>query len=101
MNDGTFKLGEIAVFRDLPPPFNIMNGCECEVIGALENRFVVDLLGSKGISCTYVVDYRGTRAGVLPCNLKKRPQKPESKDTDFGKTVEWDDCAWSPEKEAA
>lgn len=101
MNDCSFQLGEVALFRDLPAPFHTMNGSECEIVGELEHRFVFDLHGKKGISRSYMVMYRGMRAAALPANLRKRPSKPESKDADFGKVVEWDDCAWSPETEAA
>lgn len=101
MNDGTFTVGEIAIFCNLPAPFCSMNSEECEIIEPLEQRGVFDLFGGTGVHLTYLVRFRNREFAAHPQLLKKRPGKPESKEADRNTPVSWNDCAWTPELEAA
>lgn len=101
MENETFKVGEIAILQNLPVPFTVFHGQECEIIAALALTDIVDIFGVHDTAVVYQISHRGLIVAVRPNSLKKRPSKgddaEESKDTDFGKTVEWKDCAWSPE----
>lgn len=77
MEDPSFSIGEIAILKGLPEPFDHMNGQECEVLDSLKPRHVVDIHGSKTINQSYKIDFRGLCCAALPCNLKKKPAKKE------------------------
>lgn len=96
MNDGTFQVGEIAVFRNLVLPFAHMNGEECEIVGTLAPRLLVDIRGDIFSDQCYTVAYHGDEVAVQTDHLKKKPKPAFVKDAEFGKKVEWDKCAWNP-----
>lgn len=96
MAEGTFKVGEIALLRNLPAPFDGMNGDECEIIAGLDKRIVKDIHGSFDLIDCYGISCRGVRGAVQVMNLKKKPAEPQTKDAEFGKKVEWSTCGWKP-----
>lgn len=97
MGNKTFKIGEIALFQNLPIPFNLFNGDECEIVGALQLCLVEDIFGKHGLEYVYRVLHRGYTVAVKQESLKKKPGNLETEDSDFGKTVGWKDCAWCPD----
>ncbi|MES2729945.1 MAG: hypothetical protein V4621_07625 [Pseudomonadota bacterium] len=82
MEDATFTKDEIAILKDLPEPFEHMNGQECVVLETLKPRHVVDIHGSKTINQSYKIDFRGLYCAALPCNLKKKPAPQHAQETD-------------------
>lgn len=73
MIDGTFKLGEIATFQNVPAPYSFLNNEECEIIGGFELRDVFDFEGNTGIEETYLVKFSGGKCAATPEYLKKMP----------------------------
>lgn len=78
MNDGTFKVGEIACFKDLQGAFRHLNGEECEVRETQRLRPVVDLHGTASQEFVYVVNYRGLFCAVPGDKLRKKPDSPKT-----------------------
>lgn len=77
MDDGTFKVGEIALFQKLRGSFAHLNGEECEVVETMKPRALIDLHGNTRVGITYKVDYKGLACAVPPQKLAKKP-KPNS-----------------------
>lgn len=91
-----FKIGEIAILQNIPSPFTFMNGEECEIDGALQTRNVRDIYGNTGVVHGYRIKFRDQIGVVCADNLRKKKLPPETKDTEFGVKVNWQDCAWNP-----
>lgn len=94
MQNETFQVGEIALFQNLPEPFSIFNGNECEVMTPCEVTPIEDLHGDFGFALVHQVKHRGCIFAVKPFSLKKRPAKGtddgEFSETELGKMVqEW------------
>lgn len=75
MNDDTFKVGEIAVFQNLPVPFDFLNDKETEIRSALCNMCVVDVFGTYAIKMAYRVFADGREVACEAANLKKKVKK--------------------------
>lgn len=79
MDDGTFKVGEIAILQNLDSFSSLFNGEDVEVIGGLGQRNVSSISGTISFCVTYIVSYRGFVVAVRPSNLKKkRPPRIEN-----------------------
>lgn len=100
MNDGTFKVGEIAIFKNMPAPFSFMNGQECEITDEVKLRYVVDIHGTKDVCISHLVSFRGIVGAIPPSYLKKKLPPPKTLDSEFGTVVPWSDCAWVPNEVA-
>lgn len=80
-----FKAGDIAIFQNLPFPFEFLNGEECEVLEPLQEHNVMDILGVRDTVPCYKVLHRSRNVGVLPEQLRhKKP--PESSDSEHEKS---------------
>lgn len=92
MPDETFQVGEIAQFQNLPTPFHVFNGDECEVISPCEMTPIEDIHGAFGFALVHQVKHRGCVVAVKPFSLKKRPAKGaddgEFSATNLGKMVQ-------------
>ena len=94
MQNETFQVGEIARFQNLPLPFNVFDGEECEVMTPCELTPIEDIQGAFGFALVHQVKFRGSVFAVKPFSLKKRRQKGDDSvgenETDFAKKMqEW------------
>ncbi len=96
MNDGTFKIGEIAILQNLAHPFACANGDDCEIVDGMHPRNVIDILATVDVAETYLVKYRGVMCAVCFDNLKKKPAAPGVVDVEFVRMMDWLNRAKQP-----
>lgn len=99
MNDGTFKVGEIALLHRLTGPFKYLNGEECLIVEALAERPMVDLRGTHYTGLAYLIEYRGVPFGVPGSKLKKKPAPGAKARQEAYTVVPWSSVAWNPHKQ--
>jgi hypothetical protein len=75
VNDGTFKIGEIAIFQNLPFPFDHLNNQEAKIIEGLQHLNVVDIFGTTAKKLSYTVFAANREFACQPANLKKKLKK--------------------------
>lgn len=76
-----FKPGDIAIFQNLPFPFSLANGQECEVLEALREHHIICMNGNEDVMPVYKVMFGTSIVGVLPEQLRHR-KSPESEDSE-------------------
>lgn len=75
MKDDIFVVGEVAVFQNLPFPFNSLNGQDAKILGPMRFMHVVDLHGTSAVKLAYAVEADNHMAACEPAFLKKKPKK--------------------------
>lgn len=74
MNYGNFKVGEIAIFQNLPFPFDHLNNQETKVLDTLKPCDVIDIFGTTATKMAYLVLAVNREFACQPANLKKKPK---------------------------
>jgi hypothetical protein len=74
VNDGNFKVWEIAIFQNLPFPFDHLNTKETKILDTLRSMDVVDIFGTPANKPVYLVFAANREFACDPAFLKKKPK---------------------------